>query len=234
MQADPGGRVIEQFHHPQRLQLGRGVVTAAWPIEDVALVGGLALDVAGLAGNAGDAFPAAMERLELVVGDAPILQLHLAVIGAGQAVALDGPAADLEVPRAEAPRHASPVETSTTDATAHFEDAKSRSSAATWSGLLRKLTVSSRGGENSHFRRLQRSSSGSTAGGVWVEVFPQGLRSMATTFGPARVSSSAINEPDQPRPTMTTSAFERLFTMMFSSAGKRLAAAARRSVAEQR
>ncbi|WP_248846037.1 hypothetical protein [Acetobacter senegalensis] len=50
-------------------------------------------------------------------------------------------------------------------------------------------------------------SSGLRVVGKLVDVSRHAPRSIATTFRPARVSSSAMVEPDHPSPTMTTSAF---------------------------
>ncbi len=124
MQTHARGRIVEQLHHAQGLELGRGIVAAARPFEDVAPRLDLALDVARLPGDSGDALPAVVERLQLVVRDTPVLKLHLAVIGLLAAVARDRFRADLEVPGREAPGHARPVEARPADAAAHLEDAE--------------------------------------------------------------------------------------------------------------
>ena len=114
MQAEIAGRLGEQRLGVALRHRRRRVVTLARAFEKIAagLLG--ALDVAGLAGDAGDIFEPVVIRLEIFVADGPILDLMTFGHDAF-AVALDHVRANAEIIGKEAPGLAVPVHAGAAD-----------------------------------------------------------------------------------------------------------------------
>ena len=108
-------RLVEQHGRGAAFQWRQRIATLACTFERVAAGLLHAADIAGGAGNAAQVFEAVVVRLQFVVCNAPVLQVH----GFGDelpAVALLGMRADLEVLRQEAPALTVPVHARATDA----------------------------------------------------------------------------------------------------------------------
>ena len=96
------------------------IIAGAWAFEGIAARLDLPLQIAGLAADAVEIFEAIEVRLELVIGDAPVLTG--AVLGElARPVAREGAAPRLEIPRQEAPGDAVPVNRRAADAFAREE-----------------------------------------------------------------------------------------------------------------
>src|SRR6185295_284201 len=118
--AELAGGLGEHHARQDRRQWGERIVARARRLERVAARLDLALDVAGLAGHGGGVFEPVVIGLELVVGDAPILDRH--VVGKEfLAVTLLVHGADLELHVGPAPGVAAPVVARAADAFARQE-----------------------------------------------------------------------------------------------------------------
>ena len=107
----------------ERLLLGRiRIGPRARSFEGIAAVDDLALEVAGLSASAAEIFEAVVIRLELVIGDAPVLDRHVLGQKAG-AVAFGQVGAQDEVGRQESPRLGIPVHAAAADAVGRHESA---------------------------------------------------------------------------------------------------------------
>ncbi|MNP04130.1 hypothetical protein D3C76_960360 [compost metagenome] len=114
------GTVAIHLHQLRVFQRRCRELAAAWPFERVAARLQLAVDVARHAGDTSDALEAVVERLEVGIGNAPVLHL-LQALELARTVTLQRGRAHAEVPLGEAPSHASPVEACATDRLAHLK-----------------------------------------------------------------------------------------------------------------
>ena len=139
--------------HEAALERRQRIAALARPLERIAAGLDRAAEVAGLAGDAAQVFEAVVVGLELVVGDAPVLDRH---VGGNEALAvalLDVAARTTKSFGQEAPGLAVPVHAGAADAGGRAGTSRDGASAAPSGPIeLRKVSVSRAGRSKSAWR----------------------------------------------------------------------------------